>query len=250
MSIALVITHKTMGGHRWSNTHCVQIGAEDSQAPTATDLQTIGAAGTFTDAQTNGSPTNILQAILAFERTLTPTVATFTDILVTDGKRNTGANPSTMYATASINLPGLVTAQQTWGAGVDILEPGAVTCLVHRNVAGFSHKPGRLFLRGVLAESDVTVGGPRMVQWSGGAPSAGWVSAFNAAAAKLAPYFLGGANATTMSYVLPVYVTPKQKFLNPNLPPVGSLVLAIGCSGLSLVGPVVRQVQRGRKRHK
>lgn len=245
MAIALVVVHKTFGGHKWSNTHCVRIGAADNSTPTGADLTASGITGTWTTTNTSGTPPDILHAIIGMERLLHTPDVQITDVLVTDGKRNTGPNASTIYATASMSLAGTLAGA---ALGLDLLEPGGITALYHRNVAGFGHKPGRLFIRGGLAESWVSVGGPRMVQWTGNAPNAALTTALASANTMMAPYYSPTAGSTSGAYMLPVYVTPKQKAANAALPPVGTLVDAIPITSLSLVGPVLRQVQRGRKR--
>lgn len=244
MPIAEVIVHKTMGGHKWSNTHAIRWGAmSDNNAPADADLTTAGAASTFTDANTSSAPTNILQAIVAFERALHQAAVTFSDILVTDGKSNSGTTPSTVYA--SVSLPALVGRGGSSPAANVVA--GGITMLVHRNIVGFGHKPGRLFLRGCMVDGQVMVGGTRMVQFEATA-QADLTTLLATAQGSLTPYLTGGANHATVSYVLPIYVTPKQKLANPALPKVGTLVNALDVSSFSLVAPVLHQVQRGRKK--
>lgn len=246
MSVALVITHKQMGAHKWSNTHAIQIGVETSQAPSNADLTAAGAASTLDATTTGSSPSNILQAIVAFERVLHSSSVQFTDVLVTDGKSNTGANASTVYA--SISMSG-VTGSRAAPTTVDIT-PGNVTLLVHRNVIGFGHKPGRMFLRGVLGDGEVEVGGARMLQFSGNT-LLNMNTLLTTAVGRLTGYLYSGTGATPATFLcLPLYVTPKQLLANPALPKVGTLNGVVPLSGYGIVGPVGRQVQRGRKKKK
>lgn len=248
MSIALVIVHKTLGGHKWSNTHAFRIGIDAAGAPSDADLSAAGAGTTLTDVNTSTSPTNIIQAIVAFERFMHQPDVLFTDVLVTDGKRNTGTTPSTQYAALSgPNVNGALSAGTAAGA---TLEPGAISLLVHRNVVGFGHKPGRMFLRGALLESDVAVGGPRMIQWTSATPTGNWTAYLATAQAKLAPYLFGGSGTDAQGkYLLPIFMTPKQHLTNPTIP-VGQLINGRDVSGFTIVGPAVRQTQRGKKKKK
>lgn len=244
MSIAEVIVHKSLGGHKWSNTHAIQIGADSGAAPTSADLITAGAGTAFTTANTSGTPPDILHAIVAAERALMYPDVTITDILVTDGKRNTGPSPSTIYASISMNLACVMTGTVAGNA----LVPGAVDALIHRNVVGFGHKPGRLFLRGSILNTQVVSTGPRMIAWLNNTAPTALTSAMPVASGFLAPYFYGGASASTAMYVLPLYLTPKQFAAAPGTVKVGTLYGVVPISSWALVGPVVRQVPRGRKK--
>lgn len=248
MAVALVVVHKTLGGHRWSNTHAIQIGVDGTSAPTDADLLTAGAGSTLTDANTNASPTNIIQSIIAFERLMHLADVVFTDVLITDGKRPT-ATGGREYATLSI--PNLLGLQGGLAAGGATLSPGNVVLLVHRNVVGFGHKPGRMQLRGVLTDANVAIGGQRMLTWTDAATATAFNNILATAQAKLQPSFnIAAPTATSVQYVLPVYETPKQHLLDGGTIPVGQLKGSIPISGFSVVGPVGRQVPRGRKRKK
>lgn len=244
MTIACVVVHKQFGGKKWSNTHCVAIGSGLAGEPTNVDLTTAGAGSTLDATTTGASPTNIIQAIVAFERLMHQPDVSFTDVLITDGKKNNAQGTQNSYATMAMsNLPGLLSSGTAQGA---VVEPGAITLLVHRNLYGFGHKPGRLFLRGTLLEGNVQIGGTRLIMMDTG--SAGiWAGLLSTAQAKLTPYFHAVPGANDVTYCLPLYMTPKQHIANPTVP-VGELWGALPVSGFSLVGPVVRQVQRGKKK--
>lgn len=247
MAIAEVIVHKTMGGHRWSNTHAIQVGPDGAAAPSNADLVAAGANNSFNAASTSGTgPTSILQAIVAAERALHFPDVTISDVLVTDGKRNTGPTPSTIYASISVGLAGTNGTAQT-----NAVDVGGVTILIHRNVVGFGHKPGRYFLRGAMISSWVTLGGPRMIQWVNNIVPTQVTSAISTAQGFLQSYMgVAPTGATQAAYVLPLYITPRMFALSPTGPKVGSLYGVIQLNGFSLVGPVLRQTQRGRKKKK
>lgn len=242
MSIAVVIVHKTLGGHKWSNTHGIRIGTGSTPGLSNADLVTAGASTTLDATTTGASPVNIIQAIVAFERLIHNPDVLFTDVLITDGQPNVPGGTTNQYASMTMsNLPGLAGT-----AGGTALEPGGIAWLIHRNVVGFGHKPGRMFVRGALVETSVSVGGPRMIQFEG-TSAASWTTQLATAQAKLTAYLYGGGSNATAGYGLPIYMTPKGHITQPTVK-VGTLVNMLDVSGFSSVAPVLRQVQRGKKR--
>jgi hypothetical protein len=248
MPIAIVITKKSLGGHTWSNTHAVIIGGTQPGPPAGADLQAIGADQPFTSANTGSTPAAFfLHRLLAFERFLHGPDVTFTQLYITDGLRNILNAANTVYA--SIALPGLVgtNPRTTSGGANTTLEVGGVTLMLHRNPVGFSVKPGRMYLRGALDEASAGVGGPKMIQWqTGGTAQADWTGYVTTALGYgLIQHLHGGTAAATAEYGIPHY--QPQRLATASIPK-GSLTFVYGCSGISIVGPVLRQVARGRKR--
>lgn len=251
MPIAQVVIHKQQGGHKWSNTHGVIINGAASGVPAEADMNIIGADTPFTDANTGASPAaRFLHALVAFERQMHYADVQFTDIYVTDGRKNVAGQP-TIYFTSSLVGAGLSNFAGVGGAGVAVganLLTGTVCWLLHRNVVGMGHKPGRLYLRGCLPEGAVISNGPRMLSWGGGVLDNSVPNTYvGTAQGKITPYLAANAQAATATYAVPLYVTPKHPvtgFVN------GELYSAIPVSGLSSVGPVAHQVPRGRRKKK
>lgn len=244
MSIALVEVEKTFGSHTWSNTYGVVIGA-GTGIPGNTDLDAIGAAAQITAANTSGTGAlTFLQRLVYFERQMYDANVFVTGVYVTDGKKAKVNPAATVYATQAFSVAG---QRAVTGAPNTIL-PGNVTLLIHRNIAGYGHKPGRLFLRACLSETDVKVGGPKMIDWTDQtvAASYGTTLGFAISNSLLNRHLQGGADATVAVLALPIYATTRTASLLGQ--PVGSLVDAIPVNGMSVAYPVGRQVQRGRKR--
>lgn len=247
MSVALITVHKTLGGHRWSNTHAVQIGVSSTGIPTDAELVTLGAASAMTDGNTSSNPGNFLQYIVAFERFMVRPDVTVTDVYVTDGKQKKLDPTAGVYANVPVGLAGRFNASGTLAGAT--LEPGAITLELHRSGPGFSMKPGRMFLRGALTEDAIEVGGARMIQWTSGAAAAYQTNLANAVGPWLTQFFVGGAQQNTVLYGIPHYANAADVSAG-QAHHVGELMFVRGINNITVVGPVVRQTQRGRKKKK
>lgn len=247
MSIALVIIKKDIGGHTWSNTHGVWIGATTG-IPTDADLTSIGAGGTFTAAQTSGAgATNFLQRLIHFERMLHGPAVHFNSVYVTDGKNGKEAGSPKVYYTAPLDLVGANT--QMGPLTQTGMEPGGVVWLVRRMIVGFSHKPGRLFLRGCLGEAQVQLAGTKMIDWESTGVRDQWTTQLNSAVttSTLNTHFSGGTNAGQAILGVPHYLLATET-TDPLA--VGDLGAVMPISGFANAGVALRQVQRGRRKKK
>lgn len=248
MSVALCVIHKKYGGHTWSNTHAVQIGATASGMPTPVDLSNIGAGQAITDANTTTNPPNFLAALLAFERLLHYGDVQFTDLYITDGRRPQATGETNIYFTQTLGFAGLsseggVPAPHTVAAA---LMAGSITWLIHRNIVGMGHKPGRMFVRGAISENAVSMNGPTLVAWDPAANGPAYQTYLQGTAMPmLAPYLFGGAQAATAQYSVPIYAPKKN---TPVGWKAGELMSTIPVISFDSVGPVSRQVKRGKRR--
>lgn len=245
MPAALVIIQKSYQGDDWENTHCVGIGPDYTGEPSDVFLSTIGCGSTL-DATTTGgtAPTNFLQRLLRFERGMHKTAVTITKVYVTDGKRNRLGN--TEYFTQILSLACLDTAPTP----PDEIAPGSITVMVNRNPAGYSHRPGRMFFRGMLRESDITFGGPKLVTWQNSTQQAAFSTTLAAVVgsggSNLASHFNGGTNVAGGVYCIPHYKRTVPTPAKPN--DEGSLIDAYPVASLSNGGVAARQAKRGRRR--
>lgn len=247
MSIALVIIKKDVGGHTWSNTHAVQIGAGTTGIPTDADLASIGAGGAFTAALTaSGGGTNFLQRLISFERLNHGPAVHFNTVYLTDGKNGKEAGSPKVYYTAALDLVGL---SGQFDAGVLHYIPGGITWMLRRNVVGFSHKPGRLYFRGALAEADIQMNGQNMVDWETTTVRDSFTGQITSSlsGSGLGTHLYGGTNAAAALYGVAAYA----RAIDVTDPlAVGDLFAVLPCSGFTNGGPVLRQVRRGKKKKK
>lgn len=243
MPIALLTIEKTMAGQTWENTHVLGLGADFTGTPGDADLTTWGANSAIDSAHTSGNGgTNIIQRIINFERLLHTPFVTITRVYLTDGKRNRLGG--TEYWTTTTSLAGLLAGP----AAITSLAPGNVTCVVNRNPTGFSHRPGRMFIRGMLSDSDVQFAGRSFADFTDA--NTRTAVATNIAAAVsgsgLATHFSGGTNVANGIYCIGKYHHEKNPPPPPNLEGQLEGAAPVGTVGLGLVSN--RQATRGRRR--
>lgn len=243
MSIALVTITKALAGQVWENTHVIGLGGDLTSTPSDADLTTWGAASSITSGTTSGGAgVNLIQRIVNFERLLHTTYVTVTGVYLTDGKRNRLGN--TEYWTTLTSLPCLLAGP----AAQSSLAPGSISCVVNRNPAGFSHRPGRLFVRGMLADSDVVFSTNRLVDFTD-ATTRSAVAANVAAAVSgsgITTHLSGGSNIANGSYCIGHYHHTKVPPPPPNLEGQLESASVVASIGLGLV--TTRQGTRGRRR--
>lgn len=251
MSVALVIIKKDLGGHTWSNTHAVLMGGAGLGVPTDADLASIGAGGTFTATQTSGANSaNFLQRLINFERLLHGSLVHFNEIYLTDGRSRkdvAGNLGPTVFYTAALDLTG---TQSAMGPSAQpAYMAGAITWLVRRTAAGFSHKPGRMYIRGALSEAQVQFSGPRAVDWESTGARDQWSTLLANApgTSKLSNHLQGGPDASIAVYCIPHYATANDQAAMTNTRK-GDLINVFPVTGFSNGGVVNRQVQRGKKK--
>lgn len=242
MPVGLVVTEKEVNGEIWSNTWGVgfdigQVGGLDEAS-----LIALGALIPFTDATTNignggyqGS-THLFHAILGFERQLYPTFVNFARIYVSDGRRNSiTAEP--LYLSVPLDFQGLRSVSQ------DATIPGGLTLMVNRIPGQLGVRRGRLYLRSVLGDGDVRFAGNRLVDWTNATvrTAAETLVAGAIANSFLDNFFVSEPNPTEQQYLcIPQFET---EGINS-----GTILDVSPVSGLTVVRPVLRQVQRGRRR--
>jgi len=248
MANLLVIVEKEFSGERWSNTHCLRTSLLNEQASDE-DMIAIGAGSPLTAATTDAAPATVhnpLQAILSFERQMHRGSVQFVNVYVTDGKRNFDANgnpvPGNVFWTSGLAFSGL---QPSPADGV--MAPGAVTLMVSRNARGFSSRKGRLFIRGLVTETEIRMAGPKLLDFQDAASRASYE---NILAAAVTNSDLAGLLDVGGTPDFPDYAIPEYERADPTaIPPVkgGQLIDSHGCAGLTVAGLAIRQVKRGRK---
>lgn len=249
MASMLVIVEKEVSGEMFANTHCVITNAAPNAAVVDNDLLLIGANGSFTSTDTDGSAAaeGFLQAVLAFERLMMYPIVTFKNLYVTDGKRNftsSGAPVANHFFTTALDFAGLSTKQAPAGDLSLSVNPGAITWQVNRNPMGFSNRKGRMFFRSALLEAETRIAGPKLVDWSNTSVrdiAAAWLVT-QVGVSNLDDYIKDGASVATVQYAIPHYQRVTAGAIRE-----GELIGATPVQGFTSVGPVLRQVKRGRK---
>lgn len=249
MGIGLVVIDKSWQGNTWSNTYAfsANVAAGSTLALTADDLIQIGATQPFTVDNTDARPPSgaaylggefLLHALVGFERLLYNSEITIDRVYVTDGRENPGTS-SALYAAVPTLLPGLSPED------VNGIAPGSITLLLNRTPATLGQRPGRLYLRGVIADRAISFGGNKLVRWTDalsrqGATGFILTSLLNAEVPNY--YNLGSSPNVRLGiakYASPLFTTE---------PITNDLVAVAPIAGFSVVGPVARQVNKGRRR--
>jgi hypothetical protein len=240
MASGLIVSKKRYGGEEWSNTYAFITQNDATPGLSSGDIDTItGGSIGFADVSTDPTDTNyagsvsLLHAIIGFERTLHSNVIDFNQIYVSDGLDNTGTLSNT-FAVWDTNYLGLRAVNE------DQLMPGNVTLLVSRTPMGFSQRRGRLFLRGVLNEADVSFSGKRLIDFKDTAARQTYVTLVADAIIQSVLDTYLGQNGISSALSLAI----------PNFDPVsGTLMAATPVANLVVNRPNSRQVQRGRRRN-
>jgi hypothetical protein len=240
MSAGLVIIKKELNGQPFSNTYCVMVG-DDSVPLTEADLTAMVDIGTLGADQTVAVSPKIINALVDFEMAMMVEQVQFTNVYVTDGRNMTeGGDPQTIFLSKNLSIHG-----NNGPVADDIIAPGNVTLMVARVPGGFSARQGRLFLRGVLTDSEVSYKGPKLVGWTSNEVQGQYITAFNSrlTSTGLINHLAGGSAAAGGVLAIPHY----QKESDPATPQDGNLIGATPVASLQVVRPTARQVGRGRR---
>ena len=247
MSTGLLTVTKSAAGEEWANTYGISVGS-DNGALTLADLEGIIAtnpADGFTDENTQAATpeyeggTSILAAILGFERQLHYSAVQIVRLTINDG--STPGTPTGNFWSQAINLAG----NKDGGSPVDaaLVAPLSIALLVNRNPAGLSIRPGRVYYRGCLLDTDVRPGSRVGVTWrdDGIATSVRNFVTGAVTAAELDSYFASPSTTLPAIYVsIPHY--------DDTDPDVGQVISGSPVTSFSANKPVSRQLTRGRRR--
>lgn len=245
MAIGLVIIEKELNGETWTNTHAFGTGGDT--ALTSEDMDAIGVP----EVQAGGLPAlggagydpatgKFLSALLAFERYLTFSPINYTRVYVTDGKINNIADPNA-FAVATLGVTG---GRSLAADSPDTIMPGNVTLQINRVPASYSVRQGRMYMRGVLTDSAVKFAGRGGVAYTDNSTADVYRTLLQTALAGSGLPRFFGAGSTTVFYAIPRYVT--EPLLGVQREGQLDSVNAIG--SLVVLGPVSRQMKRGKKR--
>lgn len=249
MGIGLIVIDKSFQGETWSNTYAFSVGNPPLNVGTLsqTDLFDIGATQPFTFDNTDPRPPSapdylggdfLLHSLVGFERLLYSPDITIDRVYVTDGREN----PSTggaLYAAIPTQLVGLA------NENVAEILPGSVTLLLNRVPATLGQRPGRLYLRGMLSEGAVSFGGNKLVRFANATArqvvnNIIFTSQLNS---EVGNYFVNGSSNNVR-----LGIAKYASALNTTQPITNDLIAIAPISGFSVVGPVARQVTKGRRR--
>lgn len=246
MGLGLVIIEKTYNGESWSNTHAFSTG-EETELDDA-DLNAIGfplvQSGGTDDFGGQGalpSTATFLQAIITFERLLHWNDISFTKVYVTDGKIADLALTNT-FAVAAINFGGLASVGTV---DPNTIMPGNVALQINRAPFNYSNRQGRMLLRGCLLDNEVRFANRGGVAWTNSEAAAVVQNRVDVAFGNSnIAGFMGASTTSTVRFCIPKYST--SNVLGGARK--GQLISAVPIGGLTLVGPVSRQMKRGKKK--
>ena len=247
MSTGILTVTKNVEGQEWVNTYGLSVGSSTGPLDLA-DLEAL--VGTnpalgFTDATTKptdpayAGTTSVIAAILGFERELHYSAVNFSHLNVSDAT-TPGASTGPFWSTA-INLTGLRDAGS--GAPIATVAPLNVACLVNRNAASLSVKPGRIYFRAILLDTQIKPGSRVGVTWTDASAQAALSTALQ--------------QAMTDSFIIDYFASPSAPLPDiyisiPHFSETegseGAVVSGSGVSSFSMNKPVSRQLTRGRRR--
>lgn len=238
MGHGLIIVKKTLDGEEFSNTYAfwnedgtVQLGEND--------LEAVGATVAITDTNTTASAVqaDLLHSVIAFDRALTHTTISYSEVYITDGTRNE-TDPSNVFFTAALAFQGL------WVNTAPA--PGNTTLLIQRVPSGFSARKGRLYMRGAISEAEVRLGGDRLITWESSTARQNVIDRVAAAltSSELDNYTNSGGGLGTTWFTIPHYT----ESVGSNGKIIRNLTGGTIVQTLVASRPNARQVQKGRKR--
>lgn len=245
MAAALINVTFNHEGEEWGNTWGVEVGG--AFQITQADIEALGALTALNaDGTINkNNAFSIINSILRFHEALLPPFVKITEVYLTDGirRRAQGLLGSVnAFWVATVNASGT----RNPNSSPDQYAPGSIALQVNKNPAFFSVRRGRVFLRALLADTDVRFGGRGGVDWTSptrrDAISAVVQDALTTS--QLAAHFIGAINVNGLPSIgIPFYYGK----LAP-IAAVGSLSGIHPMENLAVVGPVSRQMKKGRKR--
>lgn len=251
MAIALLTVKKEYQGKTYSNTYGVGWTVGGNGMPTDTQISAFAGPSA---AQMNTTTTNpalpgykgtnyMLAAVLGFERSLMSTIVRFTNVYLSDGKRQPDPDDPNAFLSWDLDFQGL---RDLSG---NILMPGPICLQVNRIPVGFSKRQGRLDYRGVLVDNDVRFGGAKLIDWTDSAARDALTDLVQDAYTNsaLVSYTQTAGFAPAVYWGVPHYFRDP---LDPNDPQNGTLVGLTAIADIAVKGPVNRQVKRGRKKKK
>lgn len=239
MGYGLIVLKKELDGEEFSNTYAFN-GAEGLAQLGPADLFAIGADVEITDANTSTTPGPVaaffLHRVIAFDRLLTHQSVNYTEVYITDGTRNE-TDPGNTFFTAALDFLGL------WSSANPV--PGNVTLLIQRVPAGFNARKGRLYMRAALDESEVRLGGKRLLTWQTPGSRTTVVTRVNNAVASsgLQNHMADGFGGNFPQFVIPHY----DEIALPDDKTGRNLIGGTQIARLTAAQPNARQVQAGRK---
>lgn len=245
----IIIQKRRASGKPWVNTYCFK--TSDSAGLTDADLEAIGAGVALTDANTDTTDSGydnatapLIHALVAFERQFHYNPISITGVYVSDGFKNSEVTDIGPLASAFASMPANLSCEHVPDGGESAVAPGNVALLVHRVPAGFSTRPGSLWYRGVLGDTNVKLDGERLIAWTSDSDRAAIETFMQGllTSAGVNRFFSTGSD--TIQLGIP------QRVKGVVIPPVdvGDLIGVRPITGFQVDKPASRQTTKGRKR--
>lgn len=238
MGHGLIIIKKDLDGEEFSNTYGFFYESGLTQLGPA-DLVAVGAETPITDTNTTPSLTdapNLLHRLIGFDRLLSHVNVQYREVYITDGTRN-ATDPGNVFFTAPLDFLGL------WSSANPV--PGAITLMIQRVPSGFSARKGRLYMRAALDESEVRLGGDKMITWQTPGTRTTVVNRVNIAVteSELNLHFADEFGGPGPTLTIPNF----EEVPLPNGKIGRNLIGGTPIARLTAHAPTARQVKKGRK---
>lgn len=243
MGRLLIMVEKSFGGETWVNTHCAITNASPQSVLADADMTSLGIGSALTTASTaSGAPTTFLQRLISFESYIHDGNVIVSRVYVTDGQRNATADPDWLWS-STLAIPGRGRINQD----PLVLANGSVALVVNRNPIGYNSRGGRMFIRGLLLETEIAFNMRGGVGYQAASAATTMQTILSSAltASALSSHFNNGANVATVGYAIPHYT---GKFDTTDPKGWGILKGATLVSSMAAGVPRNRQMLRGKRR--
>lgn len=243
MGTCLVVVEKSFNGVKFVNTHAVWDNrTEGTMSPQEMaeliQVPFLSNTGDLLDGPVN----SILWSILEFERLLYSNIVRFTRVLITD-RRNFQPGPDQTRAFKGYTLNYSGASNYSTFNSVDA---GDHILSITRNAVFVGAEDGEIEYRMLLNKEDHVASGDRLLAWASDSTRLTWGNKVGTALnqSQLENYFGDTSLTGIHSYVIPRYTDRNSTTVDSD---IRGLYI---CGGFSVLGPLSRQVRKGRRKKK
>lgn len=232
-------------GEEWGNTWGFTVGEGLALGPD--DLDNLGCRTALSDdGMVSQDPFRIslVKSVMRFHQLLLPPFVQMTEAYVTDGikqsRNDLMGRPNIFWAQSLTD-----TGRNGLSQGPEIYAPGTVTLQVNKNPISYGVRKGRSFLRALLLDSDVKLGGRGGIAWTSATARQLVIDKVTNAidASEMRNFFATAEGGSEPMLGIPSYIQRPPGNLFPE-----ALTGMRAIDGLAIIGPVNRQMKSGRRR--